>query len=489
MFMDKKEGLDEIVERRDIYYPAFGIYGEIAGFYDFGPIGLRIRKRIEDAWRALFVEEIGAIEIETANLLPEQALKASGHVSAFTDPIATCTVCKTPYRVDKLLEEFYEKSGEKKSASEVKRLNADQIAERAGTAGLKCTKCGGKLSKIEKFNLMFKTTVGQGDVTAYLRPETAQSIFLDFKNLFRSQGLRLPAIISQKGRAYRNEISARQQLVRMREFTQMDTEIFFDVQAEQDDLGYISSSEVLKTRVRFISAGEENETEESLENLLKSGRIPNTYFAYLIYLEKRLLMRMGITEDKYRFRQLEKEELPHYSKGNVDLEISTHYGYIEAAGNAHRSDFDLSNHSKFSGEDLGVVGNNGKVMPQIIEATLGMDRLFFALLDNAVSDDERGWQWLKLNEHMAPYTYAIFPLQKDEKIIGKAKELRSKLAAKGIQCYYSETASIGKRYAKADEIGVPHCITVDFQTLEDSTVTVRDRNTTKQDRIALSEIA
>ena len=124
-----------------------------------------------------------------------------------------------------------------------------------------------------------------------------------------------------------------------------------------------------------------------------------------------------------------------------------------------------------------------------MEATLGMDRLFFALLDNAVSDDERGWQWLKLNEHMAPYTYAIFPLQKDEKIIGKAKELRSKLAAKGIQCYYSETASIGKRYAKADEIGVPHCITVDFQTLEDSTVTVRDRNTTKQDRIALSEIA
>jgi glycyl-tRNA synthetase len=336
---------------------------------------------------------------------------------------------------------------------------------------------------------MFKTTIGQGDTTAYLRPETAQSIFLDFKNLFRSQGLKLPAAISQKGRAYRNEISARQQLVRMREFTQMDTEIFFDVEAKQEDLGYLKSNEVLKTRVKFISAGEEKEVEESLENLLKQSRIPNFYFACLIHLEKRLLTKMGISEDKYRFRQLEREELPHYSKGNVDLEISTHYGYIEAAGNAHRSDFDLSNHSKFSGQDLSVVNGEKKVMPQIIEATLGMDRLFFALLDNAVSDDERGWQWLNLNEHMAPYKYAIFPLQKDEKIVGIAKDLRNRLMGKGIACYYSETASIGKRYAKADEIGVPHCITIDFQTIDDSTVTIRSRDTTKQERKALSEIA
>ena len=484
-----QESVASIVERRAIYYRAFGIYSEIGGLYDYGPVGLRIRRNIEEAWRDLFVEHIGALEIETANMLSEDVLKASGHVAAFTDPVAICLNCKTPHRIDKLLEEFYEKKGDAKAAASVKKLDIGQLEEQEERNRLVCSKCGGKLSKIEKFNLMFKTTVGQGDTVVYLRPETAQSIFLDFKTIFRSNGLKLPAVICQIGRAYRNEISARQQLVRMREFTQMDTEIFFDPELESTDLGYVKSEHVLKTRVKFISAGEEAEKECLLADLLKEGKIPNLYFAYLIYLEKRLLERMGISEERYRFRQLEKEELPHYSKGNVDLEIATRYGYIEAAGNAHRGDFDLSNHAKFSGQDLGVINGTKKTVPQIIEATLGLDRLFFALLDDAFTEEGREWPWLRLNEKMAPYSYAIFPLQKDEKLIAVAQELHRKLLGKKVACYYTDTASIGKRYAKADEIGVPRCITVDFQTLEDQTVTVRDRNTTEQVRRKIDEIA
>ena len=486
--MEKISALDEIVDRRMIYYPAFSIYKEIAGFYDFGPVGMRIRRNIEREWRDLFVETIGALEIESANILSEDVLKASGHVAAFTDPVATCSQCNTPYRIDKLLEEFYENKGDRKSANDVKKLSIEQMEQRIEENRIFCPKCKGKLSKIEKFNLMLKTKIGQGETVGYMRPETAQSIFLDFRNLFRSFGLKLPAVICQMGRAYRNEISARQHLVRMREFTQMDTEIFFDPEGEQKGLGYLKIESILNTKVRFVAAGEEKETEESLKSLLDNSKIPNAYFAFLIYLEDQLLARMGIPREKYRFRQLEKEELPHYSKGNVDLEIETHYGYIEAAGNAHRGDFDLSNHSKNSTTDLSVVSNEKKVMPQIVEATLGMDRLFFSLLDNSVAEDGREWKWLRLNERMAPYRYAVFPLQKDEKLVEKARELQKSMIEKGIPSYYSDTANIGKRYAKADEIGVPGCITIDFQTLEDGTVTIRSRDTTKQERKKIDDL-
>ncbi len=481
------ESVENIVERRSLYYPAFSLYKEIAGFYDYGPVGVRIRRNIQNAWRELFVDKIGALELETANILPEEVLKASGHLAAFTDPVVRCVQCKTPYRADKLLEEYYEKK--KAKSAHVKKLSQAQLQEELDKADIKCAKCGtDKYTRIESFNLMFKTGIGQGETAGYLRPETAQSIFLDFKTIFRSYGLKLPAAISQIGRAYRNEISPRQQLVRMREFSQMDTELFFDPGDEQRWLGHIDMDELLKTRIRFILAGEEEEKAYSLEELLKKGQIPNKLFALLLHLEKELLSRMGITEDRYRFRQLEKEELPHYSRGNVDLEILTHYGYIEAAGNAYRGDFDLGNHSKHSSQDLSVMNNEKKVMPHIVEATLGMDRLFFSLLDSALADDERGWQFLRLNKEMAPYSYGVFPLQKDEALILKAEGIQKRMLEKRISSYYSETASIGKRYAKADEIGVPECITVDFQTLEDDTVTVRNRDSTKQERVRIDDL-
>ncbi len=492
MANQKESKASDVAARRGIYFQAFGIYDGVAGFYDYGPIGVRIKRRFENAWRSLFVNRTGALEIESTNIVPEPVLRASGHLSAFTDPMVPCTVCKTPYRADKLLEEYYEKKGMPDEAAKVKKMDMAQMEKKLAEHGIKCERCGNALGKVEKFNMTFKTQVGptSGGSVAYLRPETAQSIFVDFIHLYKTYGLKLPAGIAQVGRAYRNEISPRQQLVRLRELTQMDLELFIDPDDDPKEIMGFTVSEMLRQKVRFVAKGSEEEKEAGLDALLKNGSVPNKYMAFLIYLQERLMQELGVDRKLYRFRELEKEELPHYSKGNIDLEMKTSYGYIELSGAAHRSDWDLSQHAKESGKDLAVLSESGKkITPNVMELTIGGDRPVFAILDNSVVDDDgRGWSWLRLSERIAPYRYGVFPLQKDDKLIAKAREVYTLLQDKNADCYYSETASIGKRYARADEIGVPYCITIDYTTLEDGTVTVRDRNTTKQVRKHAGEI-
>jgi glycyl-tRNA synthetase len=480
---------NDIITRRGIYYQAFGIYDGVAGFYDYGPIGLRIKRNIEKAWRSLFVNRTGALEIETTNIVPEPVLKASGHISTFTDPVISCEVCKTPYMADKLLEEYYEKKGDTAAANGVKKLGTEEMSKLIKGHGIKCERCGNVLGNVEKFNLLFKTQIGPaGGETAYLRPETPQGIFVDFMQIYKTHGLKLPIGIAQIGNSFRNEISPRQQLVRLREFTQMDLELFIDPEDKQKELFGFDIKTISKQRINFMAKGSEKEAQVSIGELL-DGKFPNEYFALLVYLEAKLLEELGVDAKLYRFRELEREELPHYSKCNVDLEMKTTHGYIELAGNADRGNYDLSQHAKTSGKEISVVNNERKIVPNVVEASMGVGRLLFAILDNSVVEDkERGWNWLRLNEKAAPYKYAVLPLQKDEKLIAKAKEVYRLLQERNIECYYSETASIGKRYARADEIGVPYCITIDFTTLEDDTVTIRDRDTTKQVRKLIGEI-
>ncbi|MGC8538262.1 MAG: glycine--tRNA ligase [Candidatus Micrarchaeia archaeon] len=482
--MEGNVGIQDIVARRGIYYQAFGIYHEVGGFFDYGPVGVRIRRNIESAWRNVFVEQLGAVEIETTTIMPEQVFKASGHLSTFADPITKCLKCGTHYRADKLLEEYYEKKGESKKEEEIKKLDIEQLDAEIRKNDIKCEKCGGELSKVERFNLMFQTQIGPLTTDkGYLRPETAQGMFVDFKYLFRISGAKLPMVVAQVGKVYRNEISPRQQLVRLREFSQMETELFFDPEEMPSEVGEISVNAILDTRLNFEEAGKEEVRERSIGELLEAGKIPNKMLALLIYLEKRLVDTLGIPAELCRFRELEKEELPHYSKGNIDLEVKTSYGYIEIAGNAYRTDYDLSSHAKLSGTDLSVTSGSKKIVPHVAEASIGIDRTLFALLDSSLKTGDRDWAWLRLSSVAAPYQYAIFPLQKDEKLEAKAREIYKKLAARGLQTYYSSSGSIGKRYARADEIGVPSCITIDYQTLEDGTVTVRNRDTMKQERV------
>lgn len=490
VFMEKEESkVLNIVSRRGIFYQSFGIYKEIGGFYDYGPIGVRIRKNIENMWRRLFVDMLQAIEIETTNIMPEVVFKASGHLSTFTDPMVKCKICNTPYRADKLLEEYYEKKKDLKAKEEVKRMSLEEMGKRIKEHNIRCERCGGELSSVEKFNLMFQLKIGPtGGEIGYLRPETAQGIFVDFRDLFKTQGLKMPALIAQIGKSYRNEISPRQQLVRMREFTQMELELFFDPEEVVDEVGFINIEKVLDTRINFINSGEDEVVDASLRELLESNRVPNKYFALLLYLEDKFMQEVGFDKSLYRFRELEKEELPHYSKGNVDLEAKTEYGFIEVAGNAYRTDYDLSSHSKTSGVEITVVNNGKKFVPHVVEASMGLDRIMFSILENSLVSGDRGWDWLRLSESIAPYKFAVFPLQKDDKLIAKAKELAKLMLEKGDDIYYSETGSIGKRYAKADEVGVPYCITVDYQTLDDDTVTIRNRDDAKQIRKNIAEL-
>ncbi|MEM3248033.1 MAG: glycine--tRNA ligase [Candidatus Micrarchaeaceae archaeon] len=476
-----------IINRRGIYLKAFGIYGETAGFYDYGPIGLRIKRNIESIWRSIFVDMLGSVEMEATNIVPSAVLEASGHVATFTDPIVKCSKCGAAYRADKLIEEHYSKSNSK-AAEDVSKLSLEQIDAKIKELNIRCEKCGGPFKNAEYFNLLFKTAIGPlGTEIGYLRPETAQGIFLEFNDIYRIYGLKLPCTIAQAGKAFRNEISPRQQLIRMREFSQMETELFFDANAPQESINGIAiGDEILKTKINFYDNGSQSDAE--LGELLSNGGIPNKFFALFLYLEQKMMLELGFERSLFRFRKLGKEELPHYSKGNVDLEVSTSYGYIEVAGNAYRGDYDLGAHSKNSGKNLSVSSENGKVLPHVVESSMGIDRLVFALLDNSVVDDKRGWEWLRLNRRVAPYEYAVFPLQNDEKLLEKAKEVFASIKDK-VKCYYSATGSIGKRYARADEIGVPRCITIDYTTLDDGTVTIRERDTKVQSRVKLSEIA
>ncbi len=478
---------DNVAIKRGFYYKAFDIYGGLAGLYEYGPIAVRIRENIKKIWRWYFIDYIEGIEIESVELGPEIVFKASQHIASFTDPIVICKTCNTPYRADKLLEEFFEKRGLAKEADEIKKMNDSEIEKLIKENNIKCEKCGGELSKVDRFNLMFKTNIGYNNI-AYLRPETAQNIFVDFIYLYKVNALKLPVGIGQIGHSFRNEISPRQELVRMRNFTQMELELFFDPDSDQKQFRDINLDFLDNYELNIMEPNDEKPKMKSINELLDNNVIPNRYFAFILYIEDKFLRELGFSQDVYRYRVLNKEELPHYSGGNIDLEIKTRYGYIECAGNAYRKDFDLKQHSLFSNKELMVNENGRKFIPHVIEPSIGLDRIFFALLENNFVDDGRGWQYLRLNEDLAPYKYAIFPLQKDDKLIEKAKDIFNMMQFRHISSYYSDSGSIGKRYAKADEIGVPYDITIDYQTLEDNTVTIRNRDDAKQKRIKVNNL-
>ncbi len=487
----KNEGkANDIVTRRGIYYRAFDIYEGLAGFYDYGPVGLRIKRNIEGIWRSLFVDRLGSLEIETTNILPEIVLRASGHLATFTDLMIQCPVCKAPYRADKVLEEHLAKK-DPESAKAVSRMGAEQLSKKIEESNIKCEKCGNRLNgKIEKFNLMLKTQIGPaGGENAYLRPETAQGVYVDFRNLMKIHGLNLPAGISQVGKAYRNEISPRQHLVRMREFSQMEMQLFFDPDDELKEFGDARvEKEISELKIPFLASDSQKIVTKSIKELMKEKKVPNAEFAAVLYFATKFITSLGLGKD-FRFREVGEEERAHYAKAAFDLEVNTSYGYLEVGGTHYRTDYDLSAHAKLSGKDMSVINNGKKVVPHVLESSWGPDRLTFAVIDTSfVEDKEREWNWLRLNDKVAPYRYAVLPLQKDDKLIAKAKEVHRLLQEKGVQCYYSETASIGKRYARADEIGVPYCITIDYTTLEDETVTIRNRDTTKQIRKLIGEI-
>ncbi|MEM5801125.1 MAG: glycine--tRNA ligase [Candidatus Aenigmatarchaeota archaeon] len=481
--MAKLEDIQRLCLSRAIIFPTAEIYGGLSGCFDYGPIGVLIKRKFLDYWRQFFVKnEDNIFELDGAVILPEKVLIASGHVESFVDPITQCEKCKSIYRADNFIEEKTGRFVEGKSPQELTKIIREEK--------LVCPNCKGSLSEVRMFNLMFKTFAGPtGEQTAYLRPESAQNIFTGFERVFRAVRGKLPLGIAQHGHAFRNEISARQFVIRSREFNQIEIEMFFDPENDGcERFDEVKDKEIIiMTREAQLKNGEA--VKVKVGEAVKKKILPNKWMGYFLAKEFEFFKSLGIKEENMRFRHMLPEETPHYSGGNFDLEIKFDFGWKEVVGNAYRTDHDLKNHSKFSGEDLSVALPDGrKVLPHVVEPSFGLERILYAiLLESYVDDKERGWVWLKLPKKIAPYAAGVYPLVNKDKLPDKAREVY-KLLKKEFDVFFDDSGSIGKRYARADEIGVPFGITIDYQTLEDDTVTVRDRDTTKQERVKIEEL-
>ena len=454
--------MDKIValcKGRGFVYPGSEIYGGLANTWDYGPLGVEYKNNIKRAWMKKFVQESPYnVGLDSAILMNSQVWVASGHVATFNDPLIDCRACKMRHRADKLVESFAQEKG---MDVNVEAMTGEQLVDFIRENKVPCPGCGkSDFTDIRKFNLMFKTHQGvteDSSTEVYLRPETAQGIFVNFKNIQRTTRKKIPFGVAQVGKSFRNEITPGNFIFRIREFEQMELEF-------------------------FCKPGTDLE-----------------WFQYWREYCHQWLLSLGMTEEHLRLRDHEKEELSFYSKATTDFEYLFPFGWGELWGVADRTDYDLSQHIKTSGQDLSYFDpeTNERYVPYVIEPSLGADRVALAFLvdayDEEVVDESKNDTRVVLHLHpaLAPFKCAVLPLSK--KLAGPAQELYARLA-KEFMVDYDDSGSIGKRYRRQDEIGTPFCVTVDFDTVGDDTkpgdgcVTVRDRDTMEQVRMPMDQL-
>ena len=447
--MDKKFTYEDITTHliaSGYYYQGSEIYGGLSNTWDYGPLGVEIKNNIKKLWWKKFVQESATnVGIDAAILMNPKVWEATGHVSTFNDPLIDCKHCHQRFRADQLIEAEY-------PDEKVGAMNNDQMMAFIREKGIKCPNCGQtNFTDIRQFNMMFKTHIGvteDSKSAVYLRPETAQGMFVNFRNVIRTTRRKLPVGICNIGKAFRNEITPGNMTFRTREFEQMELEF-------------------------FCKPGEDLE-----------------WFSYWKQYCLDFIDSLGVTKEKLRYRDHDKEELAFYSNATTDIEYLFPFGWGEIWGIADRTDYDLKRHMSYSGESLEWLDpeTNTKIVPYCIEPSVGVDRLALMVLCDAydkeqVGDEER--IVMHLTPSLAPYKAAILPLSK--KLEEKSREVYNMLAKK-MMVVYDDTGSIGKRYRREDAIGTPFCITIDFDTLEDNTVTIRDRDTMEQIRLPIDEV-
>ena len=553
--------MTNISAKRGFLWPSFEIYSGVSGFTDYGPLGASLKNNIMQKWRKQYVSGEGFYEIEGPTVMPKEVLKASGHVDNFTDPMTKCEECGEVFRADHIIEEVI--------GEDVESLENEELDQIVIDNNIRCPECGGKLANIWNYNLMFKTMIGaKGDKVGYMRPETAQGIFILFKRLERFFRGKLPFGAVQLGKAYRNEISPRQGVIRLREFTQAEAEIFLNPKDKTtpkfaqiaDEILYLNSQEVQENNGEPLKI--------TAKEALDKGIVANEMLIYQLYLAKKFLNEIGIPDDVLRLRQHLPGEMAHYALDCWDVEVLTDkYGWVEIIGIADRGDYDLSSHSKYSNDELNVFIeydepkkvkktvvkpnlskfgpvfkgdspkikqaieeadpnevmkaieeegkfvveldktyevpeellifedveeeiNGEKIIPHVIEPSFGIDRIVYSVLLHSfhTAENEDDKDYFKFAKSIAPVQLGIFPLVNKEGPREIAIELTEKLRSHGFTVEYDASGTIGKRYARADEIGIPLAITVDFESLEDNQVTVRDRDTEQQERIAIDSL-
>ena len=431
------EKLVSLCKRRGLVFQSSEIYGGIGGFWDYGPLGVELKNNIKQAWwRAVVQERDDVVGQDAAIVMNPTVWRASGHLDTFADPMVDCKECKKRFRADEL----------------VGAAPASAHGHEAGAKVTRCPECGGELTEPRMFNLMFKTYVGpvEDDASvAYLRPETAQGIFVNFANVLTATRRKLPFGIAQIGKAFRNEITPGNFIFRDREFEQMEIEY-------------------------FVKPGTDEQWHQHW--------VEERYNWYL---------RLGMRKENLRLRQLDRDELAHYAKDTYEIEYLFPMGWSELEGIANRTDFDLRRHAEFSGRDLEYFDEETgeHIVPYVIEPSAGVDRLFMAFLMDAYDEEEvRGETRviLRLHKDLAPIKVAVLPLSRHEKLVPPAREVWA-IVRKHWMSQYDDAQSIGRRYRRQDEVGTPLCVTIDFDTLEDQAVTIRERDSMEQVRVPIAE--
>lgn len=556
---DKFEKISELAKRRGFFWPSCEIYGGVSGFITFGPLGSVLKRKIEDKFRGFFIRPFGLYEIESSVIMPGKVFEASGHVNHFKEPMIECSKCKRRFRADHVLQEFAGMSD-----TETEKLSLQELTNEINKRNIKCPECGGDFGESKQFLTMFTTTIGPySGAVGYGRPEAAQGIFVEFKRLYECARGKLPFGVVQIGHALRNEISPRQGPIRLREFTIIDIEFFFDPEdpccpllkdVENESLRLILAENKLK--------GMKEPVEVTVKEALNKGFVKAEWQAFFMALSKHFLMKLGVPEDKQRFIEKLDWERAHYSVQGFDQEIFLErWGWVEVSGHNYRTNYDLKQHMEFSGVDMRAFKEHEKLVereeavvspimskigpsfkdrasevarlisnanpkvvevrfkkqgfymagrfkvlpehveivrkeveergkhfiPHVVEPSFGSDRMVYIALEYAYKTKEDRVV-LSFPRELAPIEMGVFPLVSKDGLPEKAKQVYEMLIDEGFYVEYDESGSIGRRYARADEVGTPLGITIDYQTLKDDTVTVRDRDTWKQVRSGIKEL-
>ena len=471
------EEVMKLALERGFYFPSCEVYSDAnAGFWEYGPSGVSLKNKFLELWRRELIRRDGMMEIDGSQIMSKSVFEASGHLGNFADPIIKCTKCNSTYRADRTIAEIT--NIEIPESADLEEFD-NAILENK----IKCPKCKGDFGTTKKFNMMFKVGIGPQEEEAYLRPETCQSIFVDFPRLFKTMRGKLPLGIAQVGKSFRNEIAPRQSLLRLREFYQAEIEVFCNPKKLNDVEKF---TEIENTTIRIQTDSEP--ISMTCKEALESGTVPNKFVAYYLGILTEFYEKTGIDISKSRFRKLGDKEKAFYAEVAFDFEVETTIGWLELVACNYRADYDLSSHAKMSKEKFEVMDNDEKVLPHVFEISMGIDRSLYTILEHSLKkDQEHERMVLSLKPYLSPIHVGILSLVKKDGLKEKTDEIFLNIKRK-YDAFLDHSGAIGRRYRRLDEIGAPFAITVDHQTLEDNTVTIRKRDSMEQSRVDISKI-
>ena len=471
------EDIMKLALERGFYFPSCEVYGDSqAGFWEYGPTAVSIKNKFLELWRQQLVRRDRMLEIDGSQIMSKSVFEASGHLGNFADPIVKCKKCKSTFRTDKLI--FDTKKIEIPESSDL-----DEFDKIIKENGINCPKCNGELDNTRKFNMMFKVGIGPEEEEAYLRPETCQSIFVDFPRLFKTMRGKLPIGIAQVGKSFRNEIAPRQSLLRLREFYQAEIEVFCNPK-KLDELDKFSEIENTILRIQ----NEEKVVIINCKEAIETGILPNKFVAYYLALLSEFYEKTGINMEKTRFRKLGDKEKAFYAEVAFDFEVETTIGWLELVACNYRSDYDLSSHADKSKEKFEVMDNDEKVLPHVFEISMGIDRSLYCILEHGYRNDKDNERVvLSIKPYLAPIHVGVLSLVKKDGLAEKTDEIYLKIKTK-FDAFLDHSGAIGRRYRRLDEIGAPFAITIDHQTKDDDTVTIRSRDSMSQDRVKIADL-